>query len=119
MKYSGILITVEDINISRKFYEEIMGQKVENDVGDYIEFNNGFSIILKSTFKELIENKEINGSGNNFEIFFKNNNIEQLVDILKENDIKFVHELRREPWGQKVVRIYDPDNYIIEIGEPM
>ncbi|MDX9802546.1 MAG: hypothetical protein RBS96_00715, partial [Dehalococcoidales bacterium] len=23
------------------------------------------------------------------------------------------------PWGQRAIRFYDPDNHIIEIGEPM
>jgi len=32
-----------------------------------------------------------------------------------ENDILFVHELREQPWRQKVARFYDPDKNIIEI----
>jgi catechol 2,3-dioxygenase-like lactoylglutathione lyase family enzyme len=120
MKYGGVLITVENINISRKFYEEIMGQTIEDSAGgEYFVYNNGLSITSKDNFKTLINSKEINGSGNNFELYFEHNNIEQFVEKLKGYEIKFVHELRKEPWGQKVVRIYDPDNYIIEIGESM
>jgi uncharacterized membrane protein (UPF0127 family) len=33
--------------------------------------------------------------------------------------VKFIHELREQPWKQKIIRIYDPDNNILEIGEPM
>lgn len=32
-------------------------------------------------------------------------------------DISYVHPLIEHSWGQKVVRIYDPDMHIIEVGE--
>ena len=118
MKYISSLITVEDINISRKFYEEVMEQTVVNDFGENVSFN-GFAIHLKSHYKKLIDKKEITNAGSNFELYFEHNNIEQFVEKLKNNKIKFVHELREQPWKQKVVRVYDPDNYIVEIGEPM
>jgi len=38
---------------------------------------------------------------------------------LKANNVKFVHEVREQPWRQKVVRFYDPDKNIIEVGESM
>ena len=36
MKYQGALIVVEDMQKSRRFYEEILGQKVENDFGSNV-----------------------------------------------------------------------------------
>lgn len=32
-------------------------------------------------------------------------------------DIAYVHPPMAHSWGQRVVRIYDPDGHIIEIGE--
>ncbi|MGN7760528.1 hypothetical protein [Paenibacillus sp. 22594] len=29
------------------------------------------------------------------------------------------HVIFEQPWGQRVVRVYEPDKYIIELGEPM
>jgi len=26
---------------------------------------------------------------------------------------------REQPWGQRGVRVYDPDGHIVEVGEPM
>ena len=31
----------------------------------------------------------------------------------------FIHNIEQQPWGQRVLRFYDPDRHIIEIGEPM
>ena len=119
MKYICPLITVSDIEKSRHFYENILGQKIKYDFGENITFQGDFAIHLKSHFKELIDNKEINQEGNNFELYFEYDDIEKLVKSLKDNNVVFVHELREQPWKQKVVRFYDPDSNIIEVGESM
>ena len=33
--------------------------------------------------------------------------------------IHYVHPVKEHPWGQRVVRFYDPDGHIIEVGEAM
>ena len=117
MKYVCPLITVSDMKVSRDFYEKLLGQKVKYDYGESLGFYGDFAIHLQSHFKELINNKDIKAGGNNFELYFESDAIEQIVEKLKENHISFVHELCEQPWRQKVVRFYDPDKNIIEIGE--
>jgi len=45
--------------------------------------------------------------------------VEQICEKLKAEKVEFVHELREQPWKQLVVRFYDPDQNIFEIGESM
>lgn len=33
--------------------------------------------------------------------------------------IEYVNPLMEHDWGQRVVRIYDPDKHVIEVGESM
>ena len=33
--------------------------------------------------------------------------------------IEFLQPILEHPWGQRVVRMYDPDHHIIEIGEEL
>jgi len=35
------------------------------------------------------------------------------------DSVKYVHGVIEQPWGQRAVRLYDPDLHIIEVGEPM
>ena len=30
-----------------------------------------------------------------------------------------IHPVREQPWRQKVVRFYDPDGHMVEVGESM
>lgn len=105
--------------ISRHFYETILQRKVKFDFGENITFHGDFAIHLDTHFKTLIENKEIRGGGNNFELYFEEDDMDQVMNMLKSNGVELVHEMREQPWRQRVVRFYDPDQYIIEIGESL
>jgi len=118
VRFVSTLITVADIRKSREFYENILGQTVEADFGANVSFS-GFAIHLRPHFKMLIDNKEIVGGGNNFELYFEYDDVEQIVEKLKAEKVEFVHELREQPWKQRVARFYDPDQNIIEIGETL
>jgi len=34
-------------------------------------------------------------------------------------EIRYVNELMEHDWGQRIIRIYDPDKHIIEVGESL
>ena len=119
MKYVCPLITVSDMKLARDFYETLLGQKVKYDFGESVTFHGDFAIHLQSHYKNLIDNREIKSGGNNFELYFESDTIELIVENLKKSKIIFVHELREQPWRQKVVRFYDLDKNIIEVGETL
>jgi catechol 2,3-dioxygenase-like lactoylglutathione lyase family enzyme len=122
MKFICPLVVVKDINRARHFYEDILGQVVKYDFGENIQFEGDFSIHLEKHFKELIDstgNKVIQHQSNNFELYFESENIIELERKLKLAEVEFIHDLTEQPWGQKVIRVYDYDGHIIEIGESM
>ena len=119
IKFVCPVITVADMKVSRNFYENILGQTVEADYGENVSFGGGFAIHLQPHFKKLIGNKEMVSSANNFELYFEYDNLEQIYERLKREKVEFIHELREEPWKQWVLRFYDPDKNIIDIGESM
>ena len=38
---------------------------------------------------------------------------------LETLDVEYVHPVKEHAWGQRVVRFYDPDRHMIEVGEDM
>lgn len=119
MKYICSLVTVENIEKSKNFYEKILGQKIVSDYGENVFFEGGFAIHLKRHYQNLIKNKQILADSNNFELYFEANDLNEILIELKKNNIEFIHEIEAQPWGQKVIRFYDYDKNIIEVGEPM
>ena len=57
------------------------------------------------------------GLYNTVELYFEEDDFDRFADRLKEYDIEYVHPIIEHSWGQRVVRFYDPDKHIIEVGE--
>lgn len=122
MKFICPLIVVNNIEISRNFYEKILNQKVQFDFGENVSFEGGFAIHLKSHFSDLIsiDKNDIIQKSNNCELYFEEEDLDDFLQKLKGiESIEYVHGIKEQPWGQRVLRFYDPDMHIIEVGEPM
>ena len=117
MKFICPLIAVEDIQRSRRFYEEVLGQRVKYDFGENVTFEGDFAIHLCSHFQQLLGGRPVKPGGNGYELYFEDDKVDELSLKLKEYGVNFVHEVREQPWRQKVVRFYDPDGHIVEVGE--
>lgn len=119
MKFICPLIVVESIEKSRFLYEELLGQQVIADFGENVTFAGDFALHEKKHFLDLIGKKEVLNRPNNLELCFEDNNLKEIETKLKENGFEFVHEIIEQPWKQRVLRFYDYDNHIVEIGESM
>lgn len=121
VKYKLPLIVVEDMERSRKFYEDLLGQKVILDFGANITFGSDFSLQTKDSWRGFIGDREdtIMFRSNNFELYFEEKQFEKFVEKLKCYGVELIHDVREYPWGQSVIRFYDPDMHIIEVGESM
>jgi len=120
MRFVCPLIVVNDIARSRKFYEDVLGLEVEFDFGENVTFKNSFAIHLKDHYEKLIgADHKITQKSNDFELYFETDDVAYDYQRLKQAKVEFVNELNVQPWGQQVMRFYDPDWHIVEIGETM
>ncbi len=119
MKYCGTLISVSDMAKSKNFYEKVMEQKVVMDLGVHVSFENGLS--LQSNYEELVGEKlEMLLKPNNFQLYFEVKDLDRWEAKLKSlEEIEFIHASKEYPWGQRVMRFYDCDKYIVEVSESM
>ena len=58
---------------------------------------------------------------NNSELYFEEPEIDSFVKKLERlyPDIEYVNRLMTHSWGQRVVRFYDLDGNLIEVGTPV
>lgn len=123
-RYVSSLLFVSDIKTSRDFYESVLGQSVGLDHGECVAFSAGFSIMLRDyaygiIFKEKFPGEPSGKHHADAELYFETDDVEGARDLLMKHGVPFVHDIFEQPWGQRVFRVYDPDKYIIEFGEPM
>lgn len=120
MNYKNTLIAVTDITESIKWYHDILGLDVISDFGTNVILTGGISLQTKNTWTDFIGEKEIIFGNNAGELYFEENNIDAFMERLNAyNNIQYVHPLMEHRWGQRVVRLYDIDKHIIEVGESM
>ena len=121
MKLKNPMIIVTDLENSKKFYKEVLGLRVIMDFGANITLTGGLCLQTKDSWLEFINasDKDISFGGNDAEIYFEEDDFDKFADRLKEYDIEYVHPIMEHSWGQRVVRFYDPDKHIIEVGENM
>jgi catechol 2,3-dioxygenase-like lactoylglutathione lyase family enzyme len=117
VKFYSPVIFVDEIESSRKFYTEILNEEVEHDFGNNILFKSHLSLwkILPDHEIASIEGKS--RKGNNFELYFETEDIYETAEKIKANNVKLLHDIKTEPWGQMTIRFFDPDNHLVEIGE--
>ncbi|MBP3481292.1 MAG: VOC family protein [Clostridia bacterium] len=119
MKYTSTLIAVKDIEKSKRFYHEVLGLNVEADFGANVTLEGSVALQTLETWKTFIGTDDVTLPNNAGELYFEEDDIDAFCIHLKAFDICYVHELFEHRWGQRVIRFYDPDKHIIEVGENM
>lgn len=110
---------MKDISVSRNFYEKVLHQNIIMDVGEHITFE-GFS--LQEGYAGLIgvAADSVAEQSHNFQVYFETEDLDGIYEELKRTDgLQWVHEIKEYPWGQRDIRLYDPDRHIVEIAEDM
>ena len=117
MELKNPMLIVADIDRSVAFYNKVLGLRVILDFGANKTLTGGLVLQTLETFKDFIGTDDISFGGNNFEIYFEEDDFDKFAENLEKLDIDYVHPVKEHAWGQRVVRFYDPDRHIIEVGE--
>ncbi|PIH04770.1 glyoxalase/bleomycin resistance/dioxygenase family protein [Clostridium combesii] len=120
MEFKLALLAVKNVNVSKKFYEELFDQKVILDLGKNVTFSGGFAIQEDFAWLTGLPSNSVMEKSNNMELYFEVDDFEKFMEKIKKYaNIEYVHQPKKHEWQQRVARIYDPDHHIIEIGESM
>lgn len=120
MRLKNILIVVKDIEQSKQFYHDLFGLELVLDNNGNMILTEGLVLQEESIWKNFI-GKDIIQKNNSCELYFEERDIENFVKKLEElyPMITYVNKLKEHSWGQKVVRFYDLDGNLIEVGTPV
>ena len=119
MKFKNPLLVVSNIERSVEFYKNVLGLHKIMDFGANVTLTGGLCLQSLDSWTEFIDNKNTTFENNSFEIYFEEEDFDSFSEKIKKFDLKFVHPIKEHSWGQRVVRFYDPDMHIIEVGEDL
>ena len=122
MKFKNPLLAVQDMERSKEFYHQVLGLHVVVDFGANVTFTGGVCLQTLDTWREFLhaEPGQIAFGGCDAELYFEEDDFDGFIAKLTgKSGVELVHPVCKYPWGQRVVRFYDPDGHIIEVGENM
>ena len=120
MKFKNILIVVKDIEKSRQFYHDLFGIDLVLDNDGNMILTEGLVLQDEIIWKSFLD-RDIVSKSNSCELYFEEQDIEAFVEKLERlyPSIEYVNRLMTHSWGQRVIRFYDLDGNLIEVGTPM
>lgn len=120
MKLKNVLIVVKNIERSLKFYQDLFGMELVLDNDGNMILSEGLVLQAESYWRKFL-NRDIVARNNSCELYFEESDIEGFVRKLEAlyPETEYVNKLMTHSWGQRVVRFYDPDGNLIEVGTPM
>lgn len=113
------MLVVSDMERSVAFYKNVLGLHVVMDFGANKTLTGGLALQTQETYREFIDGRAIAWGGHSFELYFEEVDFDGFAEKLEKCAIEYVHPVKEHTWGQRVVRFYDPDHHIIEVGEAM
>lgn len=128
------MLSEEDTATYDKMEQDVMNlgkeiERLERQVAIDAELSKATSTPLtgKPGAKMGKDEKEKSGrasdeyKNNMTELYFEDSDIEGFAKKLEasEFEIEYLNELMEHSWGQKVIRFYDPDGNLIEVGTPV
>ncbi len=120
MMLKNVLIVVKDIDKARQFYHDLFGLELVLDNDGNMILTEGLVLQEEKYWREFL-GREIVPENNSCELYFEEADIDGFVKKLESlyPGVKYVNKLMTHTWGQKVVRFYDPDGNLIEVGTPV
>ena len=120
MKLRNILIVVKNIEKSRHFYHDLFGLELILDNDGNMILTEGLVLQDEKIWREFL-GRDVIPENNSCELYFEESDLEGFVEKLERlyPDVRYVNRLMVHSWGQKVVRFYDPDGNLIEVGTPI
>lgn len=120
MKFNSTVLSVSNIHVAKNFYEDLFGLVIYQDYGINVSFTCGLSLQQDFDWLIHIPKDKILKHTNNMEIYFEESDFDGFLDKLQSYpEIIYLHDVLKHSWGQRVIRFYDLDGHIIEVGEEM
>lgn len=120
MRYTAALLSVADVHVSRRFYEELFGLEVYQDYGINVSFTCGLALQQNFAWLTGVPADSVMRRSHNLELCFETEDFDGFLRKLdRRPDIRRLGDVVEHGWGQRVVRLYDPDGHLIEVGEDM
>ena len=118
MKLKNFLIAVTDMELSKRFYRELFGLRVAADFGENVILTEGLVLQERTVWQSSL-GKKVSRGGCDAELYFEESCLDDFLRRVEDSgfSVEYLNPLTERGWGQRFVRLCDPDLHVIEIAE--
>ena len=119
MRLKNILIIVDNLEESVRFYKDLFGLQVILEQEGNVIMSEGLVLQDVNVWYDSTQ-MPTTPHNNMAELYFEENDIEGFIKKLESYDfcLNYVNKLTKLEGGQKLVRFYDPSGNLIEVRTP-
>jgi len=125
MRCEGYMLVTRDIETAKNFYCDVIGARIELDIGTHVVFREGFSLLIERDWSAFsgLDCADFAYRHHTGQLVFEVDDIQAFLQRLSGLSAlpgpQYVHQVKEHPWGRWAVRLYDPDGHVVEVGESM
>ncbi len=118
VQFTSTVLFVADIERARSLYRDVLQQEIVAEGSANVAFSSGL-VLRQNAYgrhsPEQVQNLVF--SPPSIELYFETDDIDQIADQIFEAELEVLHPVAENPWGQRILRFFDPDAHLIEVGE--
>lgn len=118
-RYRTTLVAVADMARAKAFYTGLLGLTIVEDIGANVTLAGGITLQELGSWKGLLGTDAVTLRHHAGELYFEVQDMDAFVAHAAQFGVDYFQPLNEAPWGQRLLRLNDPDGNLIEVGEDM
>lgn len=123
LKYMSVLLAVHDMAASKRFYTELLGCKILTNLNDVnVVLEGGVALQTLASWAGFCGTtpEAIPFAPGAYELYYETDDLDAfLVRLEAWPGVERLGGVKTFPWGQRSLKIADPDGHYVEVGEDM
>lgn len=122
MQFESSLLVVRDLAASLAFYQDFLRQEVQEETEEGAVLECGVCLQTARSWAGLLgrPRSALPCGGGAAELCFVEEELDEFLEQLKIHpEVELLHPPLEQRWGQRTVRLYDPDRHIVKVTEPL
>lgn len=110
------LLVVSDMERATAFYGDLLGLPLVEDAGANRTLACGIALQQKDSWQQLL-GRDVSPGPQAGELYFEVEDLEGFAAAAAAYGAEIVQPLHSFPWGQRGLRLHDPDGNLVEVAE--
>ena len=116
-RIGNIILEVKDLDISIKFYHEVLGMPIKNERRNWVDLGQQSGGVLSLHPASLTAPYAETSKGNGILLGLTVGDLQSAMEELKKSNVKVFRDDQKRQAGKNAI-ILDPDGYMISLFEP-